>query len=60
MPPKAVPSSAQKGRIQASFWKDSREETEGECGGLGEPDGGKRARTGSHAETGGKGGRHRE
>ncbi|ELK07209.1 Ras-specific guanine nucleotide-releasing factor RalGPS1 [Pteropus alecto] len=39
VPPKAVPSSAQKRRIQASFWKDSREETEGECGGLGEPEG---------------------
>lgn len=25
VPPKAVPSSAQKGRIQASFWKDSQE-----------------------------------
>lgn len=57
MPPKAVPSKRAEGADPGLVLEgESGEETEGERGGLGEPEGGMRARTGSHTETGGKGG----
>lgn len=57
MPPKAVPSKQAEGADPGLILEgESGEETEGERGGLGEPEGGMRARTGSHSETGGKGG----